>query len=344
MKKLLCILLSLAITPVFAANQNNGLMSMHSDPWKFMEQIFVLEPSKELDKSSTLFTRALFIAGATLPGAIWFFSKAVPGIKESSKDISSLSTGVIVHTLGSLALAYIIPKIVDKVVTTGFRDDIVGQKFKNLIITWQHNKKHVPQIYHNILGSIHDEYTKNPSDDDLKRYGLDLTPKLIRAIYEHFPETYQDKLGKKRIVPQWMKWCMVALTVAGVVKLITSTIKDFKDFKEITAEPIEPIEIVDNTSEPIEPDQESTPLESEVQVSESEHDESYYVQDDSDESHNPGRNFRADFGEKGDVEKIPDDKRGQLNRMDTAAVNNFLADLPEGLQPQNGGQDGDQNK
>ena len=210
---------------------NDYLYTTHQDPSKFFEQIFIAEPEAELGSKKINVQR--FIGGILelSPGAGWFFYKAFPGIKQYSSDIfekgynaifTSMSKSFVLHSVISIAVMITFFMFFDRMIVSSHQNEILFEKFRNLIITSPNNEKLIPIEYQELIRHIYNKYTETASDADLKQYARETSPKIIQRIYEQFPTKYRDKLETKKRFDSWIKWSVIALVVAATLKLLTS--------------------------------------------------------------------------------------------------------------------------
>jgi hypothetical protein len=223
----------------------NFLYSSSDDPWRLMEQIFVIEPKEEVTSARGRIIRLISFAITNTPLIIWFFTKTYPQIKECINDVNNdglvklYSSSVIRNFFTNVvipgAITFAVSSCADKFIKNSRKNSKGFENFKNLITTSQNNKKIIPQEFQTIFDYFYKKYSESSSDAELTADARDILPKLRQSIYEHFSDKYQYKLIKSSI-PTWAKWSLIALTLAGILKLITSTAKDGFDLaREIDA-------------------------------------------------------------------------------------------------------------
>jgi hypothetical protein len=220
---------------------NDYLYTVHQDPWKFFEQIFITEPSMQLGNKNINIHR--FIVGilAISPGLGLFFYKAFPGIKKYASDVfekgynamfTSVSKTFVLHCVLSIAAIIILFMFFDRMIISSHRNKILFENFRNLILTSPNNKKLIPIEYQELVRHIYNEYTKSASNTELRSYAKQTIPKIVYRIYEQFPVKYRDKLETKKSLDSWIKWSLIVLAATATLKLLTSAAKDGFDISE----------------------------------------------------------------------------------------------------------------
>lgn len=214
---------------------DHPLYSMYTNPWRFMEQVFIIEPELELNKK---FPQVLQMVAATfgaVPGSVWFVKQAWNPIKEFCNQIfsenqriyPSLNKNLILHSIGSLGLTVLLSYLLYIIMHKSFERKAYGNVLKNFVITWPNNKEHTPPILHDLFSFINKEYIASASEDYLKGITPDIIARIHQAIYEKYPEKYNEKLLQTNGLPRWLKWTIVALSTAVILKIAASATKDF---------------------------------------------------------------------------------------------------------------------
>jgi hypothetical protein len=226
---------------------NDYLYSVHQgDPWKFFEQIFVIEPEMEIRSGRV---RAQRIIGSLLgiaPGGAWFLHGAFPQLKEYYTDVfangykaifTAMSRSCAMNLVLSIAAMIFGCIFVDNIIISSNKKNIFFKKFKNLVITSPNNEKLIPFEYQEFIKHVYDQYTENQytenaANAELKKYANEAMTKILQSIYEQFPNKYRDKLETKKRFDSWIKWSIIALVAAATLKLLTSAAKDGFDISD----------------------------------------------------------------------------------------------------------------
>ena len=212
---------------------------MHTNPWRFIEQIFVIEPELELQKLFPQTLQAAAITLGALPGGVWFAKGAWGPIKKFFTK-TTLTKDLAIHTVGSLALAVAVAYFAYTTTHTYFENQAYATMFKDFIVTWPNNKKQTPPILHEMFEFVNKEYVASASDEYLARAAPNVISRVQQVIYEYYPEKYKHKLLQAHVFPAWLKWTLVALGSAIIVKLATSATKDFLSIVNQTDHPATP--------------------------------------------------------------------------------------------------------
>jgi hypothetical protein len=214
---------------------DDHIYSMYEDPWEFMEQIFIKEPKSELKTSKIRLARSICFLISNIPNIFWFKKNVFPEVKTLYSSVkkdgykalySELTRNVALKFLLPTIATLFVAKFFDKIAKSFFKQNILFEKFKGVVVTSPNNKYRLPEVYQKMMEYLHECYIKNACEKELRYEAKKIIPKIKYAIYEHFEEKYQHKITKGKKIPSWLKWCIVSVAVAGTVKLLVSAAND----------------------------------------------------------------------------------------------------------------------
>jgi len=222
----------------------HSMYSMYPNPWRFIEQIFIIEPELELQKTFTKTVKTIAATLGTIPGGIWFTKEAWSHIKEFFGNLAGSKQGtakiafnknLVIHTIGSLALTIIVSYFFYIITHNHFEKQIYFKTFKDFIITWPNNKKQTPAILQEMFEFVNKEYIACASEEYLSKASPEVVSRVQQTIYEYYSEKYSHKLLQGKLFPLWLKWTLIALGSAIIIKLATSATKDFLNIVDQTS-------------------------------------------------------------------------------------------------------------
>ncbi|MBU1007962.1 hypothetical protein KKA53_02695 [Candidatus Dependentiae bacterium] len=192
---------------------NHPMYSIYANPWRLMEQVFVIEPELNLQKKLPRILQATATIIGAVPGSVWFAKKACE---------PSLTT----HTAGSLVLTVSLSYLLYLITRKSIEKKTYYNVLKNFVVTWANNKQSTPQELHELFDFINEKYINSASESYLKNVTPDVISRVTQVIYEQYPEKYREELSGTNNFPAWLKWTIIALSAAIIVKLATSATTD----------------------------------------------------------------------------------------------------------------------
>jgi hypothetical protein len=198
-------------------------------PWEFMEEHFIIKPTKDFDRWIPIFQRSVAtIAGMSASSSlaylasIAFVPKKVGDIKFPAQNATIFFGAPIAALIGGI--------VSHRFSTYLMKEAIAHQTIEKFIQEWDENRTYTPAQFHATFDTLAHQYLVDPENPSLRSSASEYLQIIQRAVYLQFPEKYEQKL--KELDDRSTQTFFHAIITCDIGHLLGGIVELFKIFNQ----------------------------------------------------------------------------------------------------------------